>query len=87
MPTRSAIGNVLWFLLAGWYLRWPPVTGVSLCITIIGIPLGIANFKLIPSRSHRSGARMIAIDEVAPGDAIIVAAGADARTCVQASRM
>jgi uncharacterized membrane protein YccF (DUF307 family) len=24
------------------------ITGVALCITIIGIPLGIANFKMIP---------------------------------------
>ena len=47
--TLSVIGNVLWFLLAGWYLALAHlVTGIVLCITIIGIPLGIANFKLIP---------------------------------------
>jgi uncharacterized membrane protein YccF (DUF307 family) len=45
----STIGNVLWFILAGWWLAIAHlVTGVLLCVTIIGIPLGLANFKLIP---------------------------------------
>jgi uncharacterized membrane protein YccF (DUF307 family) len=45
----SAIGNVLWFLLAGWWLIIGHViTGLLLCLTIIGIPMAIANFKLIP---------------------------------------
>ncbi len=45
----SAIGNVLWFILAGWWLALGHViTGIALCLTIIGIPLGIANFKLVP---------------------------------------
>jgi uncharacterized membrane protein YccF (DUF307 family) len=43
----SAIGNVLWFVLAGlWMAIAHVVTGVALCLTIIGIPLGIADFKL-----------------------------------------
>jgi uncharacterized membrane protein YccF (DUF307 family) len=45
----SGIGNVLWFILAGWWLALAHiVTGVLLCLTIIGIPLGLANFKLVP---------------------------------------
>jgi uncharacterized membrane protein YccF (DUF307 family) len=45
----SAIGNVIWFLLAGWWLAIAYiVTGVALFVTIIGIPLAIANFKMIP---------------------------------------
>jgi uncharacterized membrane protein YccF (DUF307 family) len=45
----SAIGNVLWLVLCGWWLALEHVvTGVAMCLTIIGIPLGIANFKLIP---------------------------------------
>jgi uncharacterized membrane protein YccF (DUF307 family) len=45
----SAIGNVLWFLLCGWWLALSHLlTGLLLCLTLIGIPLGIANFKLIP---------------------------------------
>lgn len=45
----SVIGNILWFLLAGWWLALMYViTGVALAITIIGIPLAIGNFKQIP---------------------------------------
>lgn len=43
------IGNLIWLVLAGWWLALGHlVSGVVLCITIIGIPLGLANFKLIP---------------------------------------
>jgi uncharacterized membrane protein YccF (DUF307 family) len=31
-----------------WAEGGPRATGVLLCLTIIGIPLGLANFKLIP---------------------------------------
>lgn len=45
----SLVGNVIWFVLAGWWLALGHlVTGVLMCLTIIGIPLGLANFKLIP---------------------------------------
>ena len=45
----SFLGNVVWVLLAGWWLALEHlITGVIMCLTIIGIPLGIANFKLIP---------------------------------------
>ncbi|MFI1681150.1 MULTISPECIES: YccF domain-containing protein [unclassified Streptomyces] len=45
----SCVGNVLWLVLAGWWLAIGHiVTGLLLCVTIIGIPLGVANFKLIP---------------------------------------
>ncbi len=43
----SAIGNVFWFLLAGvWIAVGHVVTAVPLFLTIIGIPLAIANLKL-----------------------------------------
>ncbi|MHA6798206.1 YccF domain-containing protein [Bounagaea algeriensis] len=45
----SAAGNVVWFVLAGWWLALGHIaTGVLMCVTIVGIPLGIANFKLVP---------------------------------------
>ena len=45
----SAVGNVLWLVLAGWWLALGHlVTGVAMCLTIIGIPLGLASFKLVP---------------------------------------
>ena len=43
----SAIGNVIWFVVAGlWIAIAHVVTGLLLCLTIIGIPFGIASFKL-----------------------------------------
>jgi uncharacterized membrane protein YccF (DUF307 family) len=44
----STVGNVIWIVLAGWWLALEHlVTGVLLALTIIGIPLAVANFKLI----------------------------------------
>lgn len=43
----SAIGNVLWVVLVGWWLALGHVIfGLVLCLTIIGIPMGIASFKM-----------------------------------------
>jgi uncharacterized membrane protein YccF (DUF307 family) len=43
----GCLGNAIWFVLGGFWLVLAHVfTGVLLCITIIGIPLGIADFKL-----------------------------------------
>jgi uncharacterized membrane protein YccF (DUF307 family) len=45
----STIGNVIWLLVAGWWLALGHlVTAVALAVTIIGIPLALANLKLIP---------------------------------------
>lgn len=45
----SAVGNVIWVIVAGiWLAIGHLTTGIALCLTIIGIPMGIASFKLIP---------------------------------------
>jgi uncharacterized membrane protein YccF (DUF307 family) len=45
----SAIGNVIWIVFAGWWLALAHLaTAVALALTIIGIPLAVANLKLIP---------------------------------------
>lgn len=45
----SAIGNVVWLLLFGWWLALGHiVTGLLLMVTIIGIPFGVANWKMVP---------------------------------------
>jgi uncharacterized membrane protein YccF (DUF307 family) len=60
----SAIANVLWFVLAGWWLALAHLfTGILLCITIIGIPLGLANFKLIPVSLWPLGREIVSVDE------------------------
>ena len=46
----SRAANVVWLIVAGWWLALSHVlAGVALCITIIGIPFGVANFKLVPA--------------------------------------
>jgi len=45
----SLIGNVIWFVVAGlWLAIGHVVTAFAQAITIIGIPLAIANVKMIP---------------------------------------
>ncbi|MEV4264753.1 YccF domain-containing protein [Kribbella sp. NBC_00662] len=45
----ALLGNIIWIIFAGWWLALGHLTtGIALCLTIIGIPLGVANFKLIP---------------------------------------
>ena len=60
----SFIGNVVWFLLAGlWMAIAHVVTGVLLCITIIGIPLGIADFKLAGAALAPLGKDIVSTDD------------------------
>src|SRR6266566_189292 len=45
----SMIGNVVWIVLFGWWLAIGHlVTGVALCMTIIGYRRGLASFTIIP---------------------------------------
>ena len=45
--TLGFLGNVLWFLFAGWWLALGHVVSAFACfITIIGIPFGIQHLKL-----------------------------------------
>jgi uncharacterized membrane protein YccF (DUF307 family) len=61
----SVIGNVLWILLFGWWLALGHlVSGVLLCLTIIGIPLGLASFKIIPVTLVPLGVRIVPSDSV-----------------------
>jgi uncharacterized membrane protein YccF (DUF307 family) len=45
----SAIGNVIWFIVAGWWLALGHIAvAIAQFVSIIGIPLGLANLKLVP---------------------------------------
>jgi uncharacterized membrane protein YccF (DUF307 family) len=60
----SAIGNVIWFIVAGiWLAIGHVLTGVAMCITIIGIPLGIASFKMVPISLLPLGRDIVEIDQ------------------------
>jgi len=59
----SVIGNIIWIILFGWWLAIGHlVSGVLLCLTIIGIPLGLASFKIIPITLLPLGVRIVPAD-------------------------
>ena len=60
----SFIGNVIWFLFAGlWLAIGHLITGIALMITIIGIPLALANFKLIPVSLAPLGKQIVKLND------------------------
>ena len=64
----SLIGNIIWVVLFGWELALGHlIAGITLCLTIIGIPLGLANFKLIPISLLPLGVQIVRSDELYPG--------------------
>ncbi len=67
----SGIGNVLWLLLCGWWLALGHlISGIALAITIIGIPLALANFKMIPISLLPLGREIVPVDRLhaTPGE-------------------
>lgn len=45
----SFLGNVIWVIFAGWWLALAHIaSGIALFITIVGIPLALADFKMVP---------------------------------------
>lgn len=65
-PTAGAmslIGNIIWLIVAGiWLAIGHIVTGLAMCLTIIGIPLGIASFKMVPVSLLPLGAKIVSTD-------------------------
>jgi uncharacterized membrane protein YccF (DUF307 family) len=62
----SLIGNVVWFVFAGlWLALGHLATGIALCLTIIGIPLGLADFKLIPVSLTPLGRVIVSTEQAA----------------------
>ena len=60
----SGIGNILWFVLCGWWLALGHlITGVALALTIVGLPLALANFKLIPISMLPLGREIVTVSQ------------------------
>jgi uncharacterized membrane protein YccF (DUF307 family) len=71
----SVVGNILWFILAGWWLALGHLfTGILLCLTIIGIPLGIASFKMAGAALVPFGKEIVDLSALAqrPPGAVVV---------------
>ena len=65
----SVLLNIVWIILAGWWLALEHViTAVAQAITIIGIPLAIANLKMIPISLFPYGKRIVPTDSLSPTD-------------------
>jgi uncharacterized membrane protein YccF (DUF307 family) len=59
----SLIGNIIWIILFGWWLAIGHlVFGIAMCLTIIGIPLGLASFKIIPITLVPLGVQIVPTD-------------------------
>ncbi|ATL65520.1 hypothetical protein CRH09_04165 [Nocardia terpenica] len=59
----SLIGNVVWVIVAGWWLALGHLlTSIPLFVSIIGIPFGYANIKLIPISLMPLGREIVASD-------------------------
>lgn len=60
----SGCGNILWFVLGGWYLALTHfLTGLLLCIPIITIPLAVQDFKLAGLALAPFGKEIVSKDE------------------------
>lgn len=64
----SAIANVVWFILCGWWLAiGHVVTAVAQALTIIGIIDAIVNLKMIPVTCFPFGKRIVDRESLLPG--------------------
>lgn len=66
--TLTGVSNVVWFVVAGlWLALTHLVTAVIQAITIVGIPLAVANVKMIPVTCFPFGKRIVATRSIPYG--------------------
>jgi uncharacterized membrane protein YccF (DUF307 family) len=59
----ALVGNVLWIVLCGFWLALGHLTtAIAMAATIIGIPLALANLKLIPVSLVPLGKQIVPVD-------------------------
>ncbi len=65
--TGAVIGNVIWVVLFGiWLAIGHLVSAAAMAVTIIGIPLALANLKLIPVSLMPLGKEIVPVGSPAP---------------------
>lgn len=63
MNAGGTLLNILWLVLFGWWLCLTHImAGIAQCITIIGIPVGIANFKIAAIALWPVGRRVVPVE-------------------------
>lgn len=63
MNTGGTLLNILWLIFFGWWLCLMHIfAGIAQCITIIGIPVGIANFKIATIALWPVGRRVVPVE-------------------------
>ncbi|QWA12758.1 YccF domain-containing protein [Sodalis ligni] len=63
LSSGGTLLNLLWLVLFGWWLCLSHiVTGIGQCLTIIGIPPGIAHFKLAAIALWPVGQRVVPVE-------------------------
>ncbi|WP_239394457.1 YccF domain-containing protein [Frankia sp. CiP3] len=66
-PVMLFLVNLLWFLIAGWWLAIGHlIFGLVLCVTVIGIPFGVASFKMVPLAIAPLGRRVVPFRDLDP---------------------
>jgi uncharacterized membrane protein YccF (DUF307 family) len=60
----STVGNIIWLIVAGWWLALGHIlTSIPLFVSIIGIPFGWANLKMIPISLMPLGREIVPSDQ------------------------
>lgn len=63
LTTGGTLLNIMWFILFGWWLCLSHIAaGIVQCVTIIGIPVGIANFKIAAIALWPVGRRVVPVE-------------------------
>ncbi|WP_318370531.1 YccF domain-containing protein [Enterobacter sp.] len=63
LNTGGTLLNMVWLVLFGWWLCvMHIVSGIAQCLTIIGIPVGIANFKIAAIALWPVGRRVVSVE-------------------------
>ena len=61
----ALVGNIIWIVLFGWWLALGHlVSAVAMAVTIIGIPLALADLKMIPVSLVPLGKEIVPVDSV-----------------------
>ncbi len=63
LAASGSLLNIVWLVLFGWWLCLSHIAaGIAQCITIIGIPVGIANFKIAAIALWPVGRRVVSVE-------------------------